>query len=104
MTTHLRWPVPPLITRSERIGIIIVEMAREDFAGLTRRGIAKRAEVSEPLVTHYFGSIEAIKSNVMSQAIKRGDLKILALGLGSQNPLAQGAPLELREKAAALLV
>ncbi len=100
---HVLKPLPPAISRSERIGKIIGEMAREDFAGLTRRAIAKRAKVSEPLVTHYYGKIEHIRNSIMTNAVAARDMVIVAQGVGVRDPIAMGAPLELRKKAAEIL-
>ena len=70
------------------------------YMQLTRKAIADRSQVSEGLVTHYFGTMENLRRDIMRAAIKRELLPILAQGLAMRDKHALKAPAELQKKAA----
>ena len=73
------------------------------FDNMTRRGIAKRAEVSEPLVNTYLGTLTQLRRAVMRQAVKHEMLPVIAQGIATRNQYALHASKELQAKALASL-
>lgn len=73
------------------------------FANITRRGIAKRAGVSEPLVNKYLGTLKQLRRTVMRQAVKHEHLGVIAQGLAARNQYALHASKELQARALASL-
>lgn len=65
----------------------------------TRGMIAEHAGVAPGLVTHYLGTMEALKRTIMRQAIRREVLPIVAEGLACRDKHAMKAPAELRSRA-----
>lgn len=68
------------------------------FHTLTREVIATEAGVSPPLVTRYLGGMETIRNLVMTEAVARGDVAIVAQGLTSGHPAAVAAPVSVKRK------
>lgn len=81
----------------------VAEANEKGFAGVRQEAVAKRAGVSKGLVTHAFGTMDALKSAVMELAIERGMTKIVAAGLALDHPVARNAPPGLRARAAAAI-
>jgi len=57
------------------------EAAEYGVDSITRRGIAKRAGVSESLVNKYMGKLSQLRSTVMRQAVKHERLNVIARGI-----------------------
>jgi len=76
---------------------------RGHYTTITRDQIAEHADVSVGLVTRYFGTMPQLKRDVMRAAIRAEALPIIAHGLAIQDPHAQKAPSDLKQRAAALL-
>ena len=74
------------------------------FAEFTRTDVAAKADVSEGLVTHYFGNMDALRRRVMEHAVERGILPLVAIGLTAGHPVALGAPVSLKSKALSSLL
>ena len=86
--------------RREQILQHAVEAAQaHGYRHITREDIARRAGVTVNLISHYFGTMPKLKRAVMREAIRRGDVTVLAQGLAAKDPHAQKAPLELKRKA-----
>ena len=82
-----------------------IEMALEDgYLMITKRGIARRADVNESLVAYYWGDVESLKGKVLETAVERGILKIVAQGLCAGDDIAVKAPLEQRKLAAEMII
>lgn len=74
------------------------------YTNVTRALLAKEANVSEGLVSHYFGTMTQLKRGIMRAAITTGVLEVLAQGLSVKDKDAEKAPDSLKQLAAATLV
>ena len=92
----------------ERVELILqaaIEVAAEtSYKYMTRKDVAARAEVTEPLVSFYFKSMDELRRQVMARAIETPTLIILAHGVINRDTQALAAPKALRTKALRLLV
>lgn len=77
----------------------LVEAAAAGYDKMTREGVASRAAVSSSSINHEFGTMDALREVVMSEAIEAGHLIIIAQGLANGHPLARAAPEHLRLEA-----
>lgn len=69
--------------RKESILIAALQLAADSggWSTLTRDTVAKAANCSDGLVTHYFGTMQQLRRTVMRAAIKRKNLSIVAQGI-----------------------
>ena len=74
------------------------------YRHVSREAIAALAGCSPGLVSSYFGTMPALRRAIMSAAIARRDLTVLAQGLAAGDSKAKAAPEELRRAAAETLV
>ncbi len=59
-----------------------VKIARKKgYNILTREEVAYRAKVSKALVSHYFGTIEKLRTEIMAYAIENLEYSIIVQGL-----------------------
>jgi AcrR family transcriptional regulator len=76
---------------------------RVGFNRMTLEDVATASGVSKQLPLTHFKTMQAIRRKVMREAVRRGNLRILAQGLALRDPHALKAPPELRQQAAASL-
>lgn len=69
------------------------------FARVTRDQIAARAGCAPTLVAHYFGTMTALRRDIMREAVRAECLPVLAQGLAVRDPHAAKAPEGLRIRA-----
>lgn len=94
----------PAALRKEQLLDAAIELAGEEhYARITRDAVAERAGVSMSLVNKYFGTMTALRREVMRAAIKRGIPGIIAQGLANGDERAKKAPAELKAEAATLI-
>jgi hypothetical protein len=74
------------------------------FYTLTRADVAMLSGVAPALISYYFGTIIDFHREVMLEAIRTANFRIIAQGLSVGNPHAMGAPLSLKIGAAELLL
>lgn len=74
----------------------------EDFgyANITRDQVAEAAGCSPALVSRHMGSMDELRTAVVTEAVAQKNLNILAQALIERHPIAVAAPQELRRKAA----
>jgi len=90
--------------RRDQILTAAVHTARDEgYRRMTRDSIAKRAGVSESLISRYFNTMKQLRRDVMRAAIVQEVPEIIAQGLANGDKHAKKAPLALKEKAVALL-
>jgi TetR/AcrR family transcriptional regulator, transcriptional repressor of bet genes len=90
--------------RRELILRAALQVAEADnFSNVTRETVANKAEVSLSLVTHYFGSMDLLRDEIMQAAIDEPVLIVVAQGLACRHSIALGAPEALKQKAARFL-
>jgi len=91
------------MTENEKYLLILqaaVDLAKSfDYRTLTRRTIAHHAGVSVSLVSHYLGSMDELRDELMRYAVKHEILIIIARGVLYDHPLALAAPDDIKRKA-----
>lgn len=74
------------------------------YTHVTRDDTAMLAGCAPGTVSRLYGTMCQFRRAMMSAAIARRDLVVLAQGLAAKDPKALAAPIELRRKAARALV
>lgn len=87
--------------KAEMISAALLEAEENGFTNLTRRSIASRCGVAEPLVNHYLGTLPQLKRTIMRAAVHQKVIKIIAEGLAIRDPYALKACDELKQAAIA---
>lgn len=79
---------------------LAVQLAiKQGYRNVTRQQIADRSGVSVGTVSTYFGTMAGLHRAIMSYAVSRQVLPVIAQGLAERNSKAQGASLEVRRAA-----
>jgi AcrR family transcriptional regulator len=73
------------------------------YQQMTREQIAKQADVSPALVSHYLGTMAEMRRTVMRHACTVKNLPVIAQGLASRDKHALRVPADVREAAGASL-
>lgn len=81
-----------------RAGLVLAR--KSIYSELTRKEVAEAADVAPTLVTHYFGTVEDLRRDIMLEAIREEDETIVAQGLARGDKQARKAPEALKNKAA----
>jgi len=94
----------PVERKEQLLQVAIQEAEKVGYNKLNRLMIVKALdnEVTDGLVSKYFGQRHALRQAVLYAGIKRGNLKILAQALKLGDTYARTAPAELRKAALAL--
>lgn len=71
---------------------------------VTRRKVAQAIGMSVGTVNNACGTMDALRNQVLQRAVEEGNLDLLAQGIAAQNPIALGAPADLKAKALATLI
>lgn len=91
--------------RDSRILLAAVELAKSlGYQWITRDQVAEAAEVASGTINNAYGSMVGLKRAVLRHAVAEGIVEIVAQGLADGHEIARGAPAELKERAAALMV
>jgi AcrR family transcriptional regulator len=72
---------------------------RMGYHQMRREDIATKADVSNALVSKYFGTMKQMRRAVMRHAIKVERYKIIVQGLAMNDPTAKKADTEIKIKA-----
>jgi AcrR family transcriptional regulator len=73
------------------------------YTNITRQMVADRLGLAPGLVSHYFGTMDDLRRDVMRHAIKRENLRVVAQGVIAGHPVAMRAPRDLKSRALAAL-
>ena len=76
---------------------------RLGFRNLTREIVATEAGVAVGSINHEFGTMDALRDEVMCVAVEHEHLGIVAAGLAQRHPTACAAPERLRQEALTVL-
>lgn len=91
--------------RRERILEAALALAEEKgFREFTRAEVAERAAIALTSINAAFGTMNALRCAVMSAAIERQRLAVVAQGLAVHDPVAEAAPYGLKKLASQSLV
>jgi len=74
------------------------------YARVTRDQIAERAGCAPTLVAYHFGTMPALRRDIMREAVRVECLPVIAQGLALRDSHALKAPEELRQRALQSLV
>lgn len=83
------------------LGLALAE--KEGIQNVSRAKLAERSGMSEALLSYYW-TATGFRADLLAAAILRENLTVIAQGLALRHPIALGAPLALRQAAAATLV
>lgn len=89
----------PADRRAEIITAALDAARADGYRHISREAIAARAGCSPALVSSYYGTMTQLRRAVISAAIARRDLAVLAQGLAAGDSKARSAPQELKEAA-----
>ena len=90
----------PIDRKREILGHALIAARQVGYQHIDRGTIARRAGCTSTLVSHYFGTISNMRRAIMGEAIRVGDLDIIAQGLVAKDPRALGLKGELKTAAA----
>lgn len=74
------------------------------YSKVTRSEIARELGITPPAVQHHFATMEQLKRDLMRRAVSTGHARVVLQGLVANDPHAQKAGAELKEKARDCLV
>lgn len=94
-----RGRVNPTLRKQQILGAAITVAKKNGYDKISRAVIAEAAGVSEPLISHYFGSMQEVRVAIMTEAVRLGVVEIVAQGLGAGDPLARSASDDVRRAA-----
>jgi AcrR family transcriptional regulator len=91
--------------RRATILIAAIRLARRpgQYVKLTRAKIAKEAQCTEGLVSHYLGEMDNIRSVIMREAIKHEYLDLIAQGIAANDKNTRGISPLLKHRALSTL-
>lgn len=94
-----------IIDRDNSILNAAIQLAEVDgYQWITREAVATLSGVSPGTVSNAYGTMRELKRAVLSAAIERRILPIVAQGLADGHALVRAAPEDIRKEAAALLL
>ncbi len=102
-TTNRPLRMAPKDRKADLINAALEAADVHGFSNLRAKHVAELGAVSSATVMHYFSTMKQLRRAVMRAAIKQGNVKVLASGLGCMDPDARKAPPELKEMAVKLL-
>lgn len=89
----------PADRKAELLNAAVHVARRDGYHSITREAVAEHAACSPGLVNKYFGTMLKLRRAVMSAAIARNDLVLIAQGLAAGDHKAQAAPPLLKRAA-----
>jgi len=99
-------PQQKLDAKAREAQILAASLKLAESIGYTRvtlQQIADAAGVAKSLPLVYFGTMAGWRRKLMREAVRSGNLKVIAQGLAASDPHAKKAPDALRQQAAATL-
>lgn len=92
-------------TEKDRILSAAMQLANlAGFAGVTRDGVANKANCACGSVTYYFGNVKKLRAAMVERAIETENLAVLGQAVAAEHPLAMAAPEALRRRAVLAMV
>jgi AcrR family transcriptional regulator len=89
----------PVVRKAEILSAALEVARTAGYRNASRESIAAMAGCSPALVSKYYGTMNQLQRAIMSAAIARHDLPILAQGLAAGDSKARAAPPDLKESA-----
>lgn len=91
--------VDPDLRRSRVLESALALAQRDGYRKIRREDVAEQSGIAVGSVNLAFGTMQQLRDAVMTEAINRGLVGIVAEGIGNSDALAKAAPLSLRKKA-----
>lgn len=95
---------PVIHTRATLLDHALRISSHVGYNRVTREQLAKAAGMSEGQVSKLFGTMPQMRRAIMSAAVARGDLSIIAQGVAAKEPKAMALPEELKRRALELML
>lgn len=92
------------LRREEILKIAMAIAIKSGLPAVSGTAIAKRMGVSRPAVAYHIPNVQALRDDVMREAVTSEILSLIAHGLSVGNPIATAAPAKLRRRAAESLL
>ncbi len=90
----------PTTTDREVVLTAALDLARTvGYTKVTREGVSQMTSYSPASISAHFGTMVKFRRAIMSAAIVRRDLVVLAQGLAMGDPKARSAPQDLKRDA-----
>ena len=89
--------------KAQILGAALTLCETAGYTRLTREQIAEKAGCPPTLITYHFGTMPALRRDIMREAVRVGHLPVIAQGLAVRDPHALKAPEDLRRRAIASL-
>jgi len=89
----------PTLRRKQVLEAALSVAKANGYQTVKRDDVAKSANVSPGLISHYFENTEQLRICILKTAILNGVPEIVAQGLACGDPIAIQAPRELKDKA-----
>ena len=89
--------------KAELLDVAVRLASKSDYRKLTRREIGIEAEVAQSLVHHYFGTMDALRDEIVHAAVEQSIARIIAYAMVHGHPAVEGASVVARGEAAKIL-
>ena len=89
----------PSDRKAEILAAALAAARTDGYRSVSREAIAARAGCSPGLVSAYYGTMKRLRRAILSAAVARRDLVVLAQGLAAGDSKARSAPEELKQAA-----
>lgn len=89
----------PTDRKTQILDAALAVAEKRGYAHVTRDEIAVEAGCAPALVSHYLGTMQNTRRDIMRAAIRNRVLPVIAQGLAAQDPHAKKAPDELKQAA-----
>jgi len=72
---------------------------KTNYNDVTRVAIAKDAEVTESLISYYFGDMKSVRDTIIRYAVEKENLIVIAQALVNKNKIVASIPATLKGRA-----
>jgi len=86
----------PAVRKAELLDAALHVARRDGYSHVTREALAEHAGVSPGLISKYFGTMASLKRAIMSAAVARRDLVLIAQGLAAGDAKARSVPPDVK--------
>lgn len=99
-----QWAAKNRLRRQKVLDAALTLAEADGYSHITRAAVADMAGLSRASVSLTFAGMGGLRREVMSAAVSRGLVKIIAQGLAAGDPIALAAPHSLKQQAAEALL
>jgi len=91
--------LPPEIRRDDIMSAALTLSERVGYTHVTRDALAAALLVSPALISRHFGTMVQLRRAIMSAAVARSNLKVIAQGLALGDSKARNVSVDVKEQA-----